>query len=110
EITTVVQPDISVVCDAKKLDERGCLGAPDLVVEIVSPGTAAKDMREKQALYETHGVKEYWIIHPLEETLMVFYRGKDKLYSRPVIYSPPDTVKVKTLKGLSVNLTDLFRE
>jgi Uma2 family endonuclease len=110
EITTVVQPDISVICDAKKLDERGCLGAPDLVVEIVSPGTAAKDMREKHALYEKHGVKEYWIIHPLEKTLMVLHRGKDGLYARPVIYSPPDTVKVKTLKGLSINLTDLFKE
>lgn len=109
-ITTVVQPDISVICDSKKLDDRGCTGAPDLVIEIVSEKTAAKDMREKLALYEKHGVKEYWIIHPVEKTLMVFLRGRDGIYSKPSIFSSQDKIRVKTLKGLSIALDDLFKE
>lgn len=110
DITTVVQPDISVICDRNKLDQRGCIGAPDFIVEIISPNTAAKDMREKLVLYERHGVKEYWIIHPAEKTLMVFLIGKDSTYSKPLIYSPPDKVKVKSLKGLVVDLIDIFKE
>lgn len=110
DITTVVQPDISVVCDQKKLDERGCIGAPDLIIEIVSPLTAAKDMREKFALYEKYGVKEYWIIHPVEETVMVFLCGNEGKYSKPVIYCSGDIIKVKTLKGLSIGVVDLFLE
>ena len=71
EIFTVVQPDIVVVCDASKLDERGCMGAPDLVIEILSPYTAAKDMKIKRDLYEQHGVREYWLVHPTDKTFMV---------------------------------------
>ncbi|MBP7583825.1 MAG: Uma2 family endonuclease [Spirochaetes bacterium] len=110
DITTVVQPDISIICDPKKLDQRGCLGAPDMVVEILSPETATKDMREKLALYEKHGVKEYWIIHPLDKTVLVFTTGKNSAYGKPSTYSPPDKVKVKSLKGLVVELSALFRE
>ena len=61
-ITTVVQPDISVICDQSKLDNRGCIGSPDLIVEILSPSTAAKDLKVKRALYEKHGVTELIII------------------------------------------------
>ena len=63
DIITVVQPDIAIICDRSKLDDKGCKGSPDLVIEIVSPHTVSKDMKEKLALYEKHGVKEYWIIH-----------------------------------------------
>lgn len=108
EIITVVQPDLTVVCDRKKLDARGCIGAPDMVVEITSPETAAKDMREKLVLYEKHGVKEYWILHPLDKTVMVFTRGKDGLYGKPRIFSPPDSIKVNTIKGLVVDLKEVF--
>ncbi len=108
DITTVVQPDISIICDPKKLDQRGCLGAPDMVVEIVSPETVIKDMREKLDLYERHGVKEYWIVHPVDKTVMVFNLHKSGAYGKPSTYSPPDEVKVTTLKGLSVKLVHLF--
>lgn len=63
---TVVQPDIAVICDFAKLDDQGCRGAPDWVVEVISPLTAAKDHIKKRALYERHGVKEYWLVHPLD--------------------------------------------
>lgn len=71
QVPTVVQPDIAVVCDPKKLDDRGCRGAPDLVIEVLSPSTALKDQSAKLALYERRGVKEYWMIHPHDETVTV---------------------------------------
>ncbi len=74
-IETVVQPDISVVCDKTKLDSRGCRGAPELVIEILSPSTAARDHLTKRALYERHGVREYWLVHPLDRILTVYRRS-----------------------------------
>ena len=66
---TVVQPDICIVCDPAKLDKKGCLGAPDLVVEILSPSTSQKDLGEKFYLYEEAGVKEYWVVDPIHNLL-----------------------------------------
>jgi Uma2 family endonuclease len=110
QIDTVVQPDISVICDRKKLDERGCVGAPDLIIEIVSSGTASKDLKEKFALYERHGVKEYWIVQPEEKMIMVFIRGKNNEYGKPRVYSSEDTIISKKVKGISVDLNDLAWE
>ena len=70
-VDTVVQPDLLVICDKTKLDDRGCNGAPDLVIEILSPSTAAIDFKIKFDLYQRFGVLEYWIIHPAEQTLLV---------------------------------------
>ena len=119
DITTVVQPDISVICDAKKLDERGCLGPPDLVVEIVSPETAAKDMREKLTLYEKHGVKEYWIADPRSETVEVYSlkRGlpwEKTLLSKTVyyevhgIFGPGSTVTSPLLTAFEARTEEVF--
>lgn len=69
DIYTVVQPDLCIICDLEKLDERGCLGAPDLVVEILSPGNAVREMKIKKELYGESGVREYWIVDPARETL-----------------------------------------
>ena len=66
EIVDVVQPDVLVVCDPAKIDERGCRGAPDLVIEVLSPSTAEHDRVTKLALYERHGVREYWVVQPVE--------------------------------------------
>lgn len=75
-IETVVQPDIAVICDKCKLDDKGCKGASDLIIEITSPSTARKDLKEKLFLYEKSGVKEYWIVHPTDKTVMVFKLGE----------------------------------
>lgn len=72
QIHTVVQPDISVICDLEKLDDDGCLGAPDWVIEITSPRTIKKDFNEKFNLYEAAGVREYWIVVPKEKTVSVY--------------------------------------
>jgi len=83
-IDTVVQPDISVVCDPDKLDEAGCRGAPDWIVEILSPSTAHLDQGRKRGAYERHGVKEYWLVHPVDRIVTV-YRLGDTGYGKPDI-------------------------
>jgi Uma2 family endonuclease len=74
-IDTVVQPDLSVFCDLSRLDDRGARGAPDWVLEVLSPATALKDLTIKRDLYERHGVAEYWIVHPLDRVLTLYRRA-----------------------------------
>jgi Uma2 family endonuclease len=78
EISTVFQPDICVICDKDKLDDRGCLGAPDLIIEILSPGNSKKEMDIKFDLYEENGVKEYWIVEPYQKSILIFTLQNDK--------------------------------
>lgn len=108
EVFTVVQPDIVVICDASKLDERGCMGAPDLVIEILSPSTAAKDMKIKRELYEKYGVSEYWLAHPTDKTFMVYRLKQDKQYAQAEIYVGRDIIESTIVPGLNIALTDLF--
>ncbi len=84
EITTVVQPDVSVYCDPSKLDERGAKGAPDLAVEVLSPHTAAKDLTVKRELYARFGVREYWVVEPLDRVLMI-WRYEEEGFGTPEI-------------------------
>ncbi|HPE62004.1 MAG: Uma2 family endonuclease [Thiothrix sp.] len=79
---TTVQPDIAVICDHDKLDDKGCRGAPDWIIEVISPASAIMDMETKRRLYEHHGVKEYWIVHPLDHWLMVHVLDKDGKYGQ----------------------------
>ena len=71
-VKTVVQPDLCVICDPNKLDERGCLGAPDLVVEILSPGNSKREMKDKYELYQEYGVSEYWVVRPEERNIHIY--------------------------------------
>ena len=71
-VTTIVQPDLCVICDNEKLDKQGCVGAPDLVVEILSPGNSKKEMKQKFEIYEESGVREYWIIEPTEKFVFIY--------------------------------------
>ena len=106
EIKTVVQPDLLVVCDKSKIDSRGLKGAPDFIIEILSPGSAVKDMKEKLALYEKHGVKEYWVIHPDETVIEVFLLQKNKCYGKPGVYSFSDLVPVAILENHSIDMSE----
>jgi Uma2 family endonuclease len=110
EVPTVVQPDLVVICDEKKLDERGCRGAPDLVMEILSPSTSRKDVGVKFRLYERHGVKEYWVIHPAEESIMTFSLGGDGMYGRPQGYGRGDVATSTVLEGFELNVEEVFGE
>ena len=107
-IDTVVQPDILVVCDKTRLDERGCNGAPDLIVEITSPSTAKMDLIIKFDLYQKHGVKEYWIVHPSEKTVMVFKLQETGLYRAPDRYGDDGRIPVTLLGDLVIDLKELF--
>lgn len=100
KIFDVVQPDILVVCDNSKLDERGCLGAPDLIVEILSPSTALVDLADKRTLYERAGVKEYWIVNPKDRSAMVFSLEGDR-YLPPVFYLNGTTI---TSRAISIDI------
>jgi Uma2 family endonuclease len=108
-INTVVQPDISVVCDPSKIDKKGCKGAPDLVVEILSESTAGKDQGEKLELYEKHGVNEYWVVDPWSKIIVV-HINTGSMFERPSSYTLGQTVEIKAIPGMKVHLNDLFGE
>ena len=108
-IMDVVQPDIAVVCDPEKLDKRGCRGAPDWIIEIVSPSTAAKDHIEKLALYERSGVKEYWIVYPVYGIINVHLLGEDGRYEKTKSYAEKDKIESATLPGLILELKTIFK-
>ena len=107
EIQTVVQPDLSIICDQSKLDKRGCLGAPDITVEILSPSTSYKDQTEKLLLYEKYGVKEYWIVNPDAKYAMIYHLEGVK-YGKPEYLTENDILKSKPLEGLEIALSDLW--
>lgn len=110
EIDTVVQPDVVVVCDKNKIDDRGCNGSPDLIVEILSPSTSKYDLSDKRYLYERHGVGELWFVHPLDKTAMIFYLNEDHKYGSPDVYGADATVILRSVCGVSINLADVFTE
>lgn len=108
ETDTVVQPDLLVVCDKSKLDEAGCNGAPDWIVEILSPSTAVKDLNNKYQLYQARGVKEYWIIDPSNNYLTVYLLDISGKYFRSGVYSADSKVSSSTLPELTIDLTPVF--
>ena len=102
EVTTVVQPDILVVCDPAKLDERGCRGAPDWVVEVLSPSTAAKDQIQKLAAYERAGVREVWLVHPTDHVVIVYTLSADGGYGKPAIHETRGTLAAGLFSDLPI--------
>jgi Uma2 family endonuclease len=107
KIKTVVQPDIIVVCDPEKIIERGCRGAPDWVIEILSPSSSGMDHIRKRNLYERHGVKEYWVVQPGERSIWVAH-FVGKRFSQAIEYFETDRVKVKAVPGLEIDLSNVF--
>ena len=108
EIETVVQPDILVVCDEKKLDNKGCRGAPDLVIEILSPSTASKDCIKKRALYERHGVREYWTVDPTNRMVTVYSLQKNGRFDAIVMYGDEDNIAMDLFPNLEIDLKTIF--
>jgi len=107
DIFTVVQPDICVICDPGKLDEAGCLGPPDLIIEILSKGNNKKEVLYKYEVYLESGVKEYWIIHPEEQTLLI-YSLQDGKYVPSRLFTSGETVHSNAIEGFSLDLGLLF--
>lgn len=104
----VVQPDVLVVCDKKKVADANIQGAPDVVFEVLSPATAIKDLREKRALYERAGVREYVIVDPVELYVERFMLGDDGVYGRGEIIGPQEVLRIISLKGVEISLWEVF--
>jgi Uma2 family endonuclease len=108
DIITVVQPDICVICDRSKLDDRGCLGAPDIVVEILSPGNNKKELQNKYEIYEESGVKEYWIVTPQEKTFLKYVLTEEGKFQPSRLLTTGDNITTPILPGFVLDLTELF--
>ena len=107
EILTVLQPDLCVICNTEKIDSRGCLGAPDLVVEILSPGNSQKELDNKFHIYEEAGVAEYWIVDPEHEAVWVnVLRDGEYVTQKPVTMGK--TVTSVKFADLEINTADIF--
>jgi Uma2 family endonuclease len=106
--TTVVQPDLSVFCDQEKLDQKGAKGAPDLVVEILSPGNSRRDMKDKFEVYEMAGVREYWIFHPVDAFVLQYLLNEEgKFIGLPAVHSP-DILHSNIFPDLFFSLGEIF--
>ena len=108
DITTVIQPDLCVICDLSKIDTRGCIGAPDLIIEVLLPGNSRKEVRLKFELYEEAGVKEYWIVYPIEQSIAVFILNEKGKYDGATLYAGKDKIQCEAVPGLIVKLKDIF--
>ncbi|MCX7950907.1 MAG: Uma2 family endonuclease [Clostridiales bacterium] len=104
----IVQPDISIICDENKLNERGCFGSPNLIIEILSPSTTSIDYVKKLNLYQEYKVKEYWIVNPKSKTVQIFKLVEDR-YDITEIYLYNDIIKVDMFEGLEIKLEDIFK-
>ena len=108
EITTVVQPDLCVICNPEKLDDRGCIGPPDLIVEIISPGNSKREMKDKFEIYQESGVLEYWIVNPTEKMVQVYRRNETGKYIGLQPFIEGDLLETPIVPGLQINLGEVF--
>ena len=112
EIYTVVQPDICVICDLEKLDDRGCVGAPNLIIEIVSEKSAAnakRDVVDKYEMYAENGVPEYWLARPVEKTVQKFLLNASNKYESQGYFAIDDEITCSVLPNLTIQINDIFR-
>ncbi len=107
DIITVLQPDICVVCNPAILDSRGCLGAPDIVVEILSPSNTEKELKYKYEVYEEAGVKEYWVVFPSDDSIMIYTLVDGKFVASRFMFAG-DVFTSAVLPGFSLDLAQLF--
>ena len=104
--STCVEPDIMVICDASKIRERGCYGAPDFIIEILSPSTSRIDRMVKFELYQRIGVREYWIVDPKLRQVSVHLLTKGRYTT--TTYTEHDTIEVRVLPGCVISLAEVF--
>jgi len=111
EVSSVVQPDLCVICDKEKLTEQGCNGAPDWIIEVLSPGNSNKEMRLKYDLYQENGVTEYWLVYPYEQAVYQFLLDKDtEKYQLFAMHAGDDIAKPYLFPELDIDLADVFAE
>lgn len=108
EVKTVVQPDLCIICDPAKLDERGCNGAPDLIIEILSPGNSRTEMKDKFELYQEAGVLEYWVVSPSEKTIQIWTLDEQGIYISRQPKVEGDIATTPIIFNLAVDVTEVF--
>jgi len=106
--TTVVQPDLCVICDPDKLDERGCAGAPDLIIEILSPGNSKKEMKEKFEVYEEAGVREYWLVNPSDNVVLIYVLNEAGKYIGLAPVTEDQELRAAIFPNLVIDLKEVF--
>lgn len=107
-IDTVVQPDICIICDGAKIDKQGCNGAPDLVIEILSPGNSPREMREKFTLYESSGVREYWLILPESTSVLLYTLNEEGTYIGHQPRTSEESITSIIFPDLTIDLGEVF--
>lgn len=110
DIYTVLQPDICVICDLSKLDDKGCIGAPDIVVEILSPGNNKKELLNKYKIYEEFGVREYWIISSSEKTFLKYTLNDEGKYKPSRLFTLSEEITSDALPGFKLDLDEVFED
>ncbi len=109
KIFTVVQPDICLICDLSKIDARGCTGAPDIIIEILSPGNNQKELRNKYEVYEEAGVKEYWIVSHQDKTFLKYTLTANQ-YQPSKMMTIDDMITTPILPGFELDLETVFAD
>lgn len=110
KIYTVVQPDICIICDSSKLDDKGCIGAPDWVIEILSPGNSQVEMKNKFEVYQENGVKEYWIAEPTTETIFVYILNEEGKYIGLHPFTTADVITSYVFPDFELSVADIFKD
>ncbi|WP_316807097.1 Uma2 family endonuclease [Pedobacter agri] len=110
DVFTVLQPDICVICDKSKLDFRGCVGAPDIVVEILSPGNTKMELLHKYQVYEEFGVKEYWVVSQSDQSILIYTLNDLGKFQPSKIFTLSETITSSVLPGFELLLDDVFAD
>ena len=110
DVFTVLQPDICVVCDLNKLDDRGCIGAPDIVIEILSPGNTKLELLNKYQVYEEFGVKEYWVVSQSDHTILIYTLDSDGKFQPSKIFTHSEEIHSSVLPGFVLKIDDVFED
>jgi Uma2 family endonuclease len=108
DVYTVLQPDICVVCDKSKLDDRGCIGAPDLIVEILSPGNTKVELLHKYQVYQEFGVKEYWVVSQSDQSILIYTLNEHGKFQPSKIFTLSEKITSTVLPGFELALDDVF--
>jgi Uma2 family endonuclease len=110
EIFTILQPDICVICDSNKIDARGCIGAPDLVVEVLSPGNTKMELLNKYRVYEEFGVKEYWVVSQSDQSILIYTLTEMGKFQPSKIFTLSEKITSTVLPGFELALDDVFED
>ena len=109
-IQTVLQPDICVICDKNKIDYKGCIGAPDLVVEILSPGNTKVELLHKYQVYQEFGVKEYWVVSQSDQSILIYTLNEYGKFQPSKIFTLSEKITSAVLPGFKLALDDVFKD